>query len=255
MTIQIPALSSEARRSVVVGTLAITSASVAASEVATLLISLAFGLNADVPAYLVSGIIPLFLAGIGSYIQLTRLEQVRAAYGELERMGSTDWLTGCLNFRAFTQKASAATETGSPGALLLVDVDGFKAINDQFGHERGDDVLSRIAAIVEAQIGSIDLVGRVGGDKFGIYLRVATERHARDVGEAIREGVTDIALTPEEAPYPLTVSIGIVTATAPIAFSVLLRIAERQLSLAKENGRNRVAITAAETDSRMRTAA
>lgn len=255
MTTHIPPLSPEARRSVLIGTLAITLASVTASEVAMFFISLAFALDAGIPAYTVSGVIPLLVAGPGSYMQLKRLEQVRTAYRELERVSAADWLTGCLNFRAFTERASVATEIGSPGALLLVDVDNFKPINDQYGHDKGDDVLRRIAALIATQTSSSDLVGRIGGDKFGIYLRVATDRHAREVGEAIREGIADMAFVPETAPHPLTASIGIVTSSMPVPFRQLLRLAERQLSAAKENGRNRFAITAAEQHGDSRIAA
>jgi diguanylate cyclase len=255
LTTPIPPLAPEARRSVLIGTLAITLASVTASEVAMFFISLAFALDAGLPAYAVSGVIPLLVAGPGSYMQLKRLEQVRSAYRELARVSSADWLTGCLNFRAFTERTSIATEIGSPGALLLVDVDDFKTINDQYGHDKGDEVLRRIAALIDAQTGSSDLVGRIGGDKFGIYLRVATDRHAREVGEAIREGIADMAFVPEAVPHPLTASIGIVTATKPIQFRQLLRIGERQLCVAKENGRNRFAITAVDQDSESRAAA
>lgn len=255
MTTHIPPLSPEARRNVLIGTIAITLASVTASEVAMFFISLAFGLEAGIAAYTVSGVIPLLVAGPGSYMQLKRLEQVRTAYRELERVSAADWLTGCLNFRAFTERTSIAAGIGSPGALLLVDVDDFKTINDRYGHDKGDEVLRRIAEHILAKTGSSDLVGRVGGDKFGIYLRVATDRHAREVGEAIREEIADMAFGPESVPHPLTASIGIVTASRPIPFRQLLRLAERQLCVAKESGRNRFAITAAEQDGESQAAA
>lgn len=254
MTVHIPALSSEARRSVLIGTVAITLASVVASEVATLFISLAFGLNADLPAYIVSGVIPLFLAGVGSYMQLTRLEQVRAAYRELERAASTDWLTGSLNYPAFTKAASAAAKIGQPGAMIVVDIDGLKALNHQLGNTRGDEALCSVASIIRKSVSTTDFVGRIGGDSFGIYLRVATEEHAREVAEAIREGVQDIALAAEGASHNLAVTIGVATASGPVEFLKLFYLADKQLDIAKENGRNRVAITAAPIDMEARAA-
>lgn len=255
MTIEIPALSADARRSVLVGTAAITLASVAASELATFFISLAFGLSADTPAYLVAGVIPLFLAGVGSYMQLTRLEQIRAAYGELERVSSTDWLTGCLNRQAFSAKASAASITGRPAAMLVVDADDLKTINERHGHEHGDDVLRRIAGAITASVNPTDLVGRLGGEEFGVYLRVATESHAREVAGAIREAIADMGFAPGGTPEPLSVSIGIATTDSSIPFLQLMRMAEQQLIVAKQDGRNRIAITAAAFDSKDRAAA
>jgi diguanylate cyclase len=255
LTVDIPALSAEAKRSVLIGTAAITLASVTASELVTFFISLAFGLNADTPAYLVAGVIPLFLAGIGSYSQLKRLEQVRAAYRELERVASTDWLTGVLNRQAFSTKATAASETGRPAAMLVVDADDLKTVNDRHGHEHGDDVLRRIAGAITANVATTDLVGRLGGEEFGVYLRVATESHAREVAGAIREAITDMAFAPGGTPEPLSVSIGIATADGSIPFLQLMRMAEQQLLAAKENGHNRISITAVPTEGKDRAAA
>lgn len=246
MTIKIPALTPEAHRSVVTGTVAITLASIAASVVATYFISLAFDLKADTPAYVVAGIIPLFLASFGSYWQLTRLEQIRAALRELERAASTDWLTGSLNYPAFTAAASAATRIGQPGAMIVVDIDGLKRLNHRFGNDRGDEALCAVAAIIRKSIGSTDLVGRIGGDAFGVYLRIATERHAREVAEAIREGVEDFAFSVEGTAHSLSVTIGVATADRPADFLQLFHRADQQLDVAKDNGRNRVAITAVE---------
>jgi diguanylate cyclase (GGDEF)-like protein len=186
------------------------------------------------------------LAGPGSYFQLKRLEQVKAAYRELERVASTDWLTGCLNRRTFTERTSLATRTGRPGALLVIDADGFKSINDRFGHHRGDDALRAIVDVIRENARDGDLVGRIGGEEFGIYLPDASGRHATAMAEAIREGVEDISFSSHDAPRGLSVSVGIATTTASIAFDDLFRCADQQLYAAKANGRNRVAITAAE---------
>lgn len=229
--------------------------SIVASELVTFCISLVFNLHADLPAYLVSGIVPLLLAGIGSYFQLKRLEQVREAYRELSRVASTDYLTGCLNRRAFTTAAGAAAKIGRPGALLVIDVDGFKSINDVFGHDRGDDVLRRIVTIINDSTGASDLVGRLGGEEFGVYLRDAGDRQATSIAETIREAVAGLALSPPDAPHTLSVSIGVATVAAPVGLSELLHLAESQLLAAKSNGRNRIAVTAAAASGVERSAA
>lgn len=255
MTIEIPALSREARGAVIFGATGITLVSVAGSLFATFLISSVFALGADLPAYAVSAVVPILLAGPGSYFQLKRLEQVKAAYRELERVASTDWLTGCLNRRAFTERTSAATRIGRPGALLVIDADGFKSINDRFGHDRGDAALRAIADVIRDNVREDDLVGRIGGEEFGIYLPDASGRHATAIAEAIREGVADISFSAEDAPRSLSVSVGIATSMASIAFDELFRSADQQLYAAKANGRNRVAITAVESVENDRAAA
>jgi diguanylate cyclase len=245
LTIDIPGLPADIRRSILVNAAAITMAAVAGSELVTLVASAVFGLRADVPAYLMAGIIPLLLAGPGSYLQLKRLEQVRLAYRELERVGRTDSLTGCLNRRAFEGDAAKATQIGRPGALLVVEVRGLGEINGRIGHGRGDDVLRGVAALIRARLDSTDLVGRLSGKQFGIYLRVATPEHAAALAEAIREGVADIGLASGGAACVPAVNVGIATTTAPIDFRDLLRVVEDQLRAAKQIGRNRIAITAA----------
>ena len=237
------------------GTAGITVASIIASEVVTFLISIAFGIGADPPAYLVAGIIPLLLAGSGSYWQLTRLEQVRTAYRELEHAAATDWLTGSLNYPAFTAAASAASKIGQPGAMIVVDIDGLKSLNHAHGFDRGDEALRGVAGVIRRSIGSSDLVGRIGGDAFGVYLRIATERHAREVAEAIRESVHDIAFSTYGDSNTLWVTMVVGTVEGPFYFPKIFHLAYPQLDGEKEHGRNRVAITAAETVGRTQAAA
>lgn len=255
MTIRIPPLSAEARRSVWLGCVAITLATVAVSELATFLISLTFNLNAELPAYTVSAVVPLLLAGPMTYFQLKRLEQVRMAYRDLERAASTDWLTGCLNRGAFTALATAAAQDGAPGVLMIVDADDFKSINDTFGHEHGDQALRSIAGVIRANVRDTDLVGRLGGEEFGIYARDVSVRHGAVLAEAIREAVQDISFNPTDVHHALSVSIGVATAASSVTFARLFRIADQQLYAAKANGRNRVAITAAEAVAHGRAAA
>ena len=255
MTTRIPALSAEAQRSTLINAAAITLASVTASELVTLLVGYVFHLNPDVPAFLMAGLVPMVIAAPGSYWQLKRLEQVRAAYRELERVASTDELTGLRYRRAFTAAAARASEIGRPSAMLVIDADGLKSVNDRFGHQRGDDAVRSIAAVIAEHVDSSDIVGRIDGEEFAIYLRIASQRHAADVAEAIRGGVVAIGFGTPDTARLLSVSVGVATADRPIAFADLFRLADRQLHAAKANGRNRIAITAAEADSADRAAA
>ena len=242
MTMPIPKLAPGARRAVLIAAAAVTAGSIAISEAATLAISLIFKLDAALPSYLIAGLLPACLAAPMSYWQFLRLEQLRQAYRQLDLVASTDWLTQCLNRRAFTTAATAAMETGKPGALLVVDADSFKTINDRFGHDRGDEALQRIAEIIRQSVRVTDLVGRLGGEEFGIFVTDASPELARQFAERVREGVTDIAFSPNATPHQLSVSIGIATCAAPAPFASLFQLADQQLYAAKQSGRNRVAM-------------
>jgi diguanylate cyclase (GGDEF)-like protein len=97
-----------------------------------------------------------------------------ADQNELERLSSTDGLTGLMNRRAFQDSLDTAIERArrneTPGALIYVDLDNFKAINDNYGHETGDNVLNEVAQILSSRSRTYDLVARIGGDEFVVWL-------------------------------------------------------------------------------------
>lgn len=130
---------------------------------------------------------------------------------ELELLATTDDLTGLPNRRRFRseleREIAAARRYRLPLSLLLLDLDDFKAINDGYGHESGDQALREIALSIQQRLRAPDLAARIGGDEFGVLLpqtgREAAEALARDLERAVRE-----ALTP---PLTTTASIGIST--------------------------------------------
>lgn len=247
MQIKVPAPSAAARRIALSKAAQATIISVVLSELATLAISMIFNLHADLPAYLVAGILPVCLAAPGSYLQFIRHEQLKEAYKQLDLLASTDWLTQCLNRRAFTTAAMAGTASGKPGALLVIDADSFKTVNDHFGHDKGDDALRHIAQVIRQSVREGDLVGRLGGEEFGIFLADATPDLVQQIAERIREGVMDIPFTPGAAPHQLSVSVGVATCESWAPFAELFRLADQQLYAAKQSGRNRVAVAPVET--------
>jgi diguanylate cyclase (GGDEF)-like protein/PAS domain S-box-containing protein len=97
-----------------------------------------------------------------------------ADQNELERLSSTDGLTGLMNRRAFQDSLDTAIERArrneTPGALIYVDLDNFKAINDNYGHETGDNILNEVAQILSSRSRTYDLVARIGGDEFVVWL-------------------------------------------------------------------------------------
>lgn len=183
------------------------------------------------------------------YFQL-RSAQLREANRKLEKLASTDWLTNCLNRRAFTSRVgSSLSRMNGSGALLVIDADHFKTVNDRFGHERGDEVLQLIAGAIRNSVRDGDLVGRIGGEEFGVFLKDAGHEVASGAAERIRATVNGLFVTSEGIAQRLSVSIGGAVCESDAGFSELFRIADRRLYEAKHAGRNRVELGAQLADS------
>jgi diguanylate cyclase (GGDEF)-like protein len=162
-----------------------------------------------------------------------------------------DPLTGIPNRRAFlegaTEMARRIDADPRPTAVLLIDLDHFKTINDSFGHALGDRVLQVFAETAHANIGPSDLLGRLGGEEFAIALYDVDRDRARDVAEAIRRSFEDVACEVDGHPAAATCSIGIaVSEEGPLDMSELLAQADEALYSAKERGRNRCEIATTE---------
>jgi diguanylate cyclase len=156
---------------------------------------------------------------------------------------ATDALTGLPNNRAVQDTAkrmiAQASRTVSPLAVLLLDLDHFKQINDTHGHGRGDDVLSAVGATLGASLRDSDFVGRYGGEEFVILLPATGREEALVAAETIRAAVETI--TVPGVARPITASIGVAVMPDDAGESVaLLRHADRRLYAAKAKGRNRV---------------
>jgi diguanylate cyclase (GGDEF)-like protein len=177
------------------------------------------------------------------------MRELAIAHQQLQIIASTDGLTDCLTRRAFTTLVDAylervaIEETQRRGALLVIDIDNFKAINDQFGHDEGDQALTMIAGKIKSALREIDLVGRIGGEEFSVFLPGATPESALSVAERIRGNVAQALFAPQGEPVGITVSVGGATFGEPTNFSELYRDADQQLYKAKRTGRNRVLFT------------
>jgi diguanylate cyclase (GGDEF)-like protein len=152
-----------------------------------------------------------------------------------------DPLTGLLNRKALTDRfaelAQQAALTGEPIALVMCDVDHFKNVNDEHGHERGDAVLREVAYVIRRSLRSFELVYRLGGDEFLVVLPGATSETAAELAERVRHAITDA----RPGGIALSVSLGVASARGEIAFEPLFREADQALYRAKHEGRNRVA--------------
>ena len=125
-------------------------------------------------------------------------------------------------------------------ALLVIDADHFKTINDRFGHHRGDEVLQLIAEAIRSNVRDGDLVGRLGGEEFGVFMHGANDIIALHVGERIRKSINSLFVRSEGIAQRLSVSIGGATFAGAIGFAELFRVADTRLYEAKRQGRNRV---------------
>ncbi len=162
-----------------------------------------------------------------------------------------DPLTGIANRRGFLQDGEAELKRQAasprPLAVMLLDLDNFKSINDRFGHAVGDRVLKIFAEVTSGCMRHIDLFGRVGGEEFAAVLRDTPRERALAVAEQIRLGFAEATCDVDGAPVAATVSIGIViTYDATLDLPALLVQADHALYRAKDFGRNRVEIASIE---------
>ena len=164
---------------------------------------------------------------------------------EQRRLALVDPLTGVANRRAFLDRGDRALRRAfhdkRPVALLLLDLDFFKQINDTFGHQTGDQVLQDFCNVAGVALRPNDLLGRLGGEEFACLLPDATAGEAAQIAERIRMRFADYALPNSTADFRFSVSIGItMAADADYALSSMLANADRALYQAKAKGRNRV---------------
>jgi diguanylate cyclase (GGDEF)-like protein len=166
-----------------------------------------------------------------------------------ENRAATDGLTGLPNKRAVTDALkrtfAQATITKAPLALLLLDLDHFKQVNDQYGHTAGDQVLAGVGAALRRVMRDQDFAGRNGGEEFAVLLPDTEIASAMGVAERVRAAIAEVTLPGTDV--PVTVSVGV--AGYPDHASTpgrLERLADAALYVAKQQGRNRVELASAD---------
>jgi diguanylate cyclase (GGDEF)-like protein len=193
-------------------------------------------------------VITLLVAAPFIFFFASKLRELAIAHHKLAILASTDSLTEVLSRGAFTTLVDAylgdVRMQQESGALLVVDVDHFKRINDSFGHDRGDEALRLVAATIRGAIRSVDLVGRMGGEEFGVFLPGASHNRAEMAAERIRKAISETDFLPDGVKRELSVSVGGATFDRQVPFMTLYRAADQRLYAAKQSGRNRVAMAA-----------
>ncbi|WP_440224832.1 diguanylate cyclase [Dokdonella sp. MW10] len=180
-----------------------------------------------------------------SLVSYRLVRKVRRQNRMLDELSRTDGLTGLAARRAWQDHAAQVLQQRHAGAaaasLLMLDIDGFKTINDSRGHALGDEVIRAVATVIRDRIGNAADAGRYGGDEFGIVLPGVRYRQAVQLAERLRADVED-AVLPGAAELRVTISIGVAEAVDGHAgLRDWIEAADSALYRAKSAGRNRVA--------------
>jgi diguanylate cyclase (GGDEF)-like protein len=173
------------------------------------------------------------------------MEKLQQANEQLEHLASTDSLTGAANRREFMQRAeqeiARVQRNQEPLCLLNMDLDHFKKVNDEHGHQVGDEVLKSVVGVCQRVLRPGDLLGRVGGEEFSVLLPETDFSEAGVVAERLRSAIEQNQTKSNGTNIKSTVSIGVgVFDHQQDSLRELLKKADDQLYQAKNNGRNRV---------------
>jgi Amt family ammonium transporter len=189
-----------------------------------------------------------------SVIQVLDITESHKLTQKLEYQASYDELTGLLNRRAFEDELGKAWLSGKSSSklsyLMFMDLDQFKVVNDTSGHTAGDRLLREVSSIIKDNVRANDIVGRLGGDEFGIVLCECPPDIARRIAESIRVGLHDFRFHWDAETYRIGVSIGGVPLDPVLGdTNELQQLADAACYAAKEAGRNRVHMVDGEKDS------
>lgn len=217
-----------------------------ACGVAAVANGLAFAPTTDMPEILASlPLLMVFPVTLG-FLTHRLSRRVRSQNRQLLRLGSIDALSGLLNRRHWEDAMNAALSRHccESAVMLLIDIDCFKRINDQFGHTIGDEVIRQVGEIIRASLRQGDLAGRYGGDEFGAVLCGTDVAVAEAVADRIRSGVAELKI--DRAPGLLcTLSIGLARGPAGMVNArKWIDRADVALYRAKLAGRNRFVVAA-----------
>lgn len=189
--------------------------------------------------------IPIFFASVVIFEIL--LLQWRNRENLVNEISKKDPLTGVYNRRAIDQNLTTLHQDNMGYAVVIIDLDHFKSINDRFGHDVGDHVLCRIAKVLSANVRGTDIVGRFGGEEFMMILRGKNRQQIYDIAERCRQQIEiEKFRIDAQQSIQITASFGFALEHKGMTYEQVTKQADRALYVAKANGRNQV--QDAETD-------
>lgn len=180
------------------------------------------------------------LVGLTNRLQEAQ-SKLRDANKALEQRANFDGMTGLLSRDSFFNQLEQMRVPEAPNVLMIVDVDHFKRINDNFGHPIGDQALILLGKVFRKTLRQQDLIGRIGGEEFGIFLPDTSAPEGQIIGEIIRHEIENTIFEPyDNMRHVITVSIGVTDVAAHHQRPAMLGNADTALFTAKRSGRNQV---------------
>lgn len=175
-----------------------------------------------------------------------RTADLSVANRQLEEMALTDALASLPNRRhamaRLAKEWKDAVATGDPLACMMIDADGFKQVNDKYGHDAGDEVLRQLSRQLRQSMRTDDAVCRLGGDEFLIICPKSNLDNARRIAEQMRQRIAQMRVAAGNGEWVGGVSVGVAGRTPEMrTIEDLIKAADEGVYLAKQNGRNRVA--------------
>lgn len=166
---------------------------------------------------------------------------------QMRELASVDGLTGAVNHNTTVSLLAHSLERGrrenQPVSFVMLDLDHFKRVNDRHGHVIGDQVLKAVAACARARLRGSDVLGRLGGEEFGLVLPATGMAGAKHLAEQVRLAVEALELKGDGGqPVRVTVSAGVAEAARGDTPETLIHLADKALYQAKQKGRNRVIV-------------
>lgn len=174
------------------------------------------------------------------------LDDLHCKHSKLEHEAGLDYLTGLANRQRITKLLSSSFRKkqrgNSPLSVIMADLDMFKMVNDNYGHQVGDLVLQSVAARIEAAVREKDVIGRYGGEEFIVVLADKNLDQAAQIAERIRMQIADTPIKTQSSAIHMTISLGVAEACDNESMNKLIARADSALYRAKMNGRNTVVI-------------